>query len=333
MNIFESLQRTQAIINQANLSPAAMALASMPSSIIQQRFEQINGLSEALTYATKTAFQQTQQIAQVFRSPEIRMQLEQVNRLNDVLIQSTHLANLQISSAMDFLKNPAVQSQLDQMSKMGAVFEQINNPALSQITKALEAYRSPALQRQLESFQSLSQTTLSAMSEAVKSFNLSDIQFNYNGTLVYGGVEYSQEAVAEEFCAQVQEVEKNPSSLKQCAEKLQEKFWLLFLIVQLLVFLPQLPETIEFYQGFISQVCEAINNENQTCYVIKERAYLRAESNAKSAVVATLVYDIPLEVLDAIPRWYQVKHIDNNGKELIGWISKISVETEEQNND
>lgn len=333
MDIFESFKQTQAILNRTQLSPAAMAFASMPSSLLHQQFEQINGLSEALTYATKNAFLQTEQIAQVFRSSEVQMQLEQVNRMTDTIIRSTQIANLQLSSAMDFMKNPAVQSQLRQISQMGKVFEQINNPAFSQITKVLDAYRSPALQQQLESFQLLSQTTLSAMSHAIKTFDLSDIQFNDNGTLVYEGVEYSQEAIAEELSIQVQEVQKSPSSLKQCAEKLQEKFWLLFLVVQLLVFLPQLPETIEFYQGFISQIWEAINNENQTCYVIKERAYIRMEANAKAEIIATVVYDTPLEVLDTIPRWYHVKSIGENGEEQIGWVSKISVETEEQSND
>lgn len=333
MDIFESFKRTQAILNRTQFSPAAVAFASMPSSLLHQQFEQINGLSEALTYATKNAFLQAEQIAQVFCSSEVQMQLEQVNRMADTIIGSTQIANLQLSSAMEFLNNSAVQSQLRQISQMGKVFEQINNPAISQITRALEAYQSPALQKQLESFQLLSQTTLSAISEAIKTFNLSDVQFNDNGTLVYEGVEYSQESIAEELSTQLQEVEKNPSSLKQCAEKLQEKFWLLILVVQLLVFLPQLPETIEFYQGFISQICEAIIKENQTCYVIKERAYIRSEANAKAGIVTAVVYDTPLEVLDTIPRWYHVKSIGENGEEQIGWISKISVEMEEQSND
>nr|WP_243423764.1 SH3 domain-containing protein [Anaerotignum lactatifermentans] len=62
------------------------------------------------------------------------------------------------------------------------------------------------------------------------------------------------------------------------------------------------------------------------CYTIKEKSYLRAEANAKSKILATLVYDTELEILEDIPRWYKVKYIDETGVETEGWISKISIE-------
>ena len=39
-----------------------------------------------------------------------------------------------------------------------------------------------------------------------------------------------------------------------------------------------------------------------------------------------IAYKTYLEIIEDAPRWYKVKFINENGDEIIGWISKISVE-------
>lgn len=233
----------------------------------------------------------------------ITQQFNQINGMNELLVGMP-------KNVFQQLDNLTIKSQLEQMNKIGKLFE---------------AYNSPAIKMQLENLQAISQTTLSAISQSVTAFDFSDIQFNDNGSLIYEGVEYSQEAIEEEVHLQLQEAESNPNSLKESADKLKEKYWLIGLIISLLLFLPKLPQTIDFYGDIITQVYQAINEVNPVYYVIEERAYLREESNAKSKIVATLIYDTALEVLDTIPRWFYVKYIDDEGIEQIGWISKISV--------
>lgn len=333
MTAFESIEKMQRVINQVKFSPATVALASIQSSIAQQQFNQISGINETLLGVTKSTFHQIEQINQLFASTEFQKQMESISRLSDTVLQSAKIANLQFANAMSILDNPTIKFQLDQMGKIGNQFEHINNPALKQISKTFEAYNSPAIKMQFENIQALSQTTLWAVSQAAKSFDLTGVEFNDNGTIMYEGVEYSYEAIKEELNIQLHEAEGNPASLKQTADKLQEKFWLLIIFVQLILFLPQLPETMDFYGEIISQVYKAIYNEPTTCYVIKETAFIREESSAKSKIVEELVYDTALEVLDTIPRWLYVKYTDEAGNEQIGWISKISVEMEEQSND
>ena len=94
------------------------------------------------------------------------------------------------------------------------------------------------------------------------------------------------------------------------------------------MFLPQLPETVDYYRNVVSQIEQVVLQKSQICFTIKEKAFLREEPNSKAKRVVTLPYDTPLEIIETIPRWYQVKYIDENGVEIIGWISKISVETE-----
>lgn len=288
MTYFESMERTQRMMNKIALSPVTTALAAMPYSAIQQQIDQINGISGVLAQTARNAFYQVDQISQLFKTSEFQRQLEQVQGMGNALFQATQIANSQVDSALSYMRDPAVQAQLAEIGRMGKLFQQISSPQMQQITSALEAYRSPALQMQLDNFQSISKATLSAIGQFAQKFDFSDIQFNDNGTLVYEGVEYSQEAIEEEFHLQVKEAESNPSSLKESVDKFKEKYWLIGLIVWLLMFLPQLPQTIDFYGGIISQVYQAINQENPVCYVIKERAYLREESNAKSKIVATL---------------------------------------------
>lgn len=61
---------------------------------------------------------------------------------------------------------------------------------------------------------------------------------------------------------------------------------------------------------------------------IKERSILREEASSTAARIRYLPYDTPLEIISDIPRWYQVTYTDENGSEITGWISKISVELE-----
>lgn len=53
---------------------------------------------------------------------------------------------------------------------------------------------------------------------------------------------------------------------------------------------------------------------------------MRETANAKGKIIVSIPYDSALEIIDDIPRWYQVKYIDDVGNEYSGWISKICVE-------
>ena len=92
--------------------------------------------------------------------------------------------------------------------------------------------------------------------------------------------------------------------------------------------LPDVPEKIEFYCNTVAQIQEIYEEKSHICYTIKEQSILRKEANSTAARILYLPYDTPLEIIADIPRWYQVKYTKEDGTEIIGWISKISVETE-----
>lgn len=64
-------------------------------------------------------------------------------------------------------------------------------------------------------------------------------------------------------------------------------------------------------------------------YVIRDSAILRESADSKSPQIVRVLYDTKLRVISEVPRWVQVEYIDEEGNLLIGWISKISVTTED----
>ena len=154
-----------------------------------------------------------------------------------------------------------------------------------------------------------------------------DFEISENDSLLYEGTEYSSEALSQEFSQQIESASSKKLSLREKLEQLKKKYWLLLLVLKLLLFLPAVPQTFEFYKDVYEQIVTIQQETSTIAFTVRERSYLREDSDGNAAVIIVLKYDTALEILDDIPRWYQVKYTDENGEEIIGWISKISVET------
>ena len=149
--------------------------------------------------------------------------------------------------------------------------------------------------------------------------------------LVYDGREFGEEELKEE-CKREIEAIKNDNPL----ERIKNKYWVLFLILLILWNIPDIPEKLEFYKDSYKQIVQNIKtkemSKKQYLHVVKENAFIRDEANSKSNIVIKVTYSEQLEVIDEVPYWYNVKY--NTGeKEYTGWISKISLGTEDYIND
>ena len=174
---------------------------------------------------------------------------------------------------------------------------------------------------------SISATSLSSL--ALNAIDLSEVEMLPDMSIKYGNAVLSKEEVAQEFELQIKELKQKPKSLYNKFEDVKKKFWLVLLIINLIMFIPQIPETCGFYTDMVAQTKALFFNETEFCRIIKEHAYLRETANSKSKIVCTLLYETELEVVSEIPRWLEVKYTDESGVEYIGWISKISVEREQ----
>lgn len=230
--------------------------------------------------------------------------------------------------AEKLLDAPAIQSYIDQMDRLSEVVSKGTTFGLNQMSDILQLYSSPAITRQIQQATTLLPNLDDVLLQAARSFDASRVKVEDEGTISYEGVSYSIEALDAELQEQIKVVEENKPTLRERFEALQQKLWLLLLVFNLIMFLPQLPETVDYYRNVVSQIEQVVLQKSQICFTIKERAFLREEPSSKAKRLMTLPYDTPLEIIDTVPRWYQVKYTDENGVETIGWISKISVETE-----
>lgn len=199
-----------------------------------------------------------------------------------------------------------------------------------QILETIKFFESSAIAEQLKSITaSIASNGIPALLEVAKAIDLSKYNIDSDGNLTYKGVEYTQGEVERELDKHVKNEKEGKHSLREKYETLKKKLWFIIALVQLVMILPELPSKYTFYTNLASEIEQVIIQKERICFTIKERTYLRERPNSSARITKVLKYDTPLEILDDIPRWYQVKYTDDDGLEVIAWISKISVETED----
>lgn len=252
---------------------------------------------------------------------------------------STTLSQVSIAANSISIAN-TLQPIMRTMSDFALKIPKIEFQPLTSVAQQLSELYSPyfftdSLQRMLEQYQcqigevirSISATPLSSL--AYNAIDFSEVEILSDMSIKYGETVLSKEEVAQEFELQIEELKQKPRSLYDKFEDVKKKFWLVLLILNLIMFIPQIPETCEFYTDMVAQTKALFFNETECCWIIKEQAYLREAANSKANIICTLSYDTELEVVSEIPRWLEVKYTDESGEEYTGWVSKISVERDQ----
>lgn len=275
--------------------------------------------------------------------------LEKQQRIYDKIKQCCHspvsdtisstLSQVSISANSISIAN-TLQPIMQTMSDFALKIPKFEFESLTSAVRRLSELYSPyfftdSLQKILEQYQhqisemicSISTIPLSLLAD--NAIDFSEVEILSDMSVKYGETVLSKEKVAQEFESQIKELKQKPRSLYDKFEDVKKKFWLVFLILNLIMFIPQIPETCEFYTDMVAQTKALFFNKTECCWIIKEHAYLRETANSKANIICTLPYDTELEVLSETPRWLEVKYIDESGEEYTGWISKISVEREQ----
>jgi hypothetical protein len=170
----------------------------------------------------------------------------------------------------------------------------------------------------------------SSLTEMVRGFDFSSISYGEE-TLIYDGQEYTSAELSVELNNEISLVETHKTFPEKLAE-LKNKLWLIFIIIQLLYNAPDVEEKVKYYTEKIETVISIFSSqvvyEDVFAYVIRDSAVLRETADSKSPQIVRLLYDTKLRVISEMPRWVQVEYIDGEGNSFIGWISKISITTE-----
>ena len=231
------------------------------------------------------------------------------------------------SAAAKLAAKPTILDGIAKMGTFAAIMPTGMFSAADQLSKILKLYQTPGIASHMDSALSHLASFDTSILEAARLFDFSGIEVHDDGVITYDGVEYGSEEIAAVLDTQIDIAKK--TTLREKFESFQQRIWLLLLVLNIIMFLPQVPETVEFYCDTVAQIQELCVERSRICFTIKERSVLREEASSTAARILYLPYDTPLEIVADIPRWYQVKYTDEEGTEIIGWISKISVEKEE----
>jgi hypothetical protein len=168
-------------------------------------------------------------------------------------------------------------------------------------------------------------------------FDWSNLEFNVERKLIlYDNEEVSLDDFNKELVAvnELSVVEKENITVKDKYEQLKAKYWIIFLILYIIWVTPEVVDKMKWYANVVPKLMEKIfdnedGSENTYVFVIKESAVIREEPNSKSPIKYKLLYDSPLRVISTVPRWIEVEYTEDDGNIIQGWISKISVEYDE----
>ena len=311
---FSSLQRSNEVMKR--LCGATTALSQLAESAA---WIKINRLDQNLFAAADSATAAISRMDNWYKTTSFDAQAHTLSLLGESL-SAGYMA------ATKFAATPTVLDGLRKIEQAISITPSGAFSAMDQMTKALRMYQTPDIIQHINSVLSNLPSFDSAILETAKSLDLSDIEIHDDGAIIYDGVRYDSERIATVLDTQI-EVAKKPTVREQF-EALKQRLWLLLLILNIIMFLPQVPETVEFYCDAVAQIQDILEEKSRICFTIKERSILREEASSTAAPIRYLPYDTPLEIISDIPRWYQVTYTDENGAEITGWISKISVELE-----
>lgn len=311
---FSSLQRSNEVMKR--LCGATTALSQLAESAA---WIKINRLDQNLFAAADSATAAISRMDNWYKTTSFDAQAHTLSLLGESL-SAGYMA------ATKFAATPTVLDGLRKIEQAISITPSGAFSAMDQMTKALRMYQTPDIIQHINSVLSNLPSFDSAILETAKSLDLSDIEIHDDGAITYDGVRYDSERIATVLDTQI-EVAKKPTVREQF-EALKQRLWLLLLILNIIMFLPQVPETVEFYCDAVAQIQDILEKKSRICFTIKERSILREEASSTAARIRYLPYDTPLEIISDIPRWYQVTYTDENGAEITGWISKISVELE-----
>lgn len=294
------------------LSSAAETLSRFTA---QYHFDEIEKMSRTWDSIAKSTFRQFEQINHSLDTKALFSQIDQYERMLP-----------QLDNTLKALNTPAFQIAAEQIQTISQKWSFSSEDVLSSLSKTLEAYQNTSLVEQMKRVLDNIPSFDPAVFDLAKSFDVDSVQLSDDGSISFDGENYKPEDIVAELSTQTDNAKVGKIPLREKAENLKKRLWLLLLIVRMIFFLPEIPETLDFYNNVVSEITAIIEQTNQICYTIRDRSYLRETANAKGKIIVSIPYDSALEIIDDIPRWYQVKYNDDDGNEYSGWISKISVE-------
>lgn len=262
------------------------------------------------------------QIAKMLKPYDaISKQMQDMNKLMQPIYEHIELTKKMTPDYWAKLDN-AFEASI----KAQKAFNSLNHDAMlstmSNIAKSLQTVEMQNTLKQLSKFES-------EFGAITSKFDWSKVEFKGNAIISYDGVDYNSEIIETELEEQTKILEDSSKSNEDRVKawaNLKPLINMILLVVSICTDTPYAPEILEFLYNKFVQLKNMITGKCRIGYTIREQSYLRREANGKAEIIEYLPYDTCVEIIEEIPRWYQVRYISEENEEVIGWLSKISIE-------
>lgn len=313
---FQKTVKKQAAIDK-KLCDTAIALSKFAEEV---SFGKMVRFDDALLRFSNIITERAFKIDSCFKITTTKL-TECLTQIDRTVLYATKAAAQQIDVS-------AVQTCLNRFKEIQGPVSVGAAAVLRDASTVIKMYQSSEIVGQMSRVLEQLTSVDTALLEKAREFDWSKVDIQ-DEVVTFEGKSYTLPELSNELDAQISVAVTNKVPLRERVETLKNKIWLLLMIINLILLLPDVPEKVEFYRDAVMQIQELYEACPQICYTIKERSIIREEPDSSAKRVFYLPYDSPLEILDNIPRWLKVKYTSEDGTEITGWISKISVEDDD----
>ena len=229
----------------------------------------------------KAVAEQTQKWERLFMTPTVTQTLERLQQIDAALIDS-------VQSATKVLQSSAVQDSIAAVASFQRYYAPGADAMANQMVKVMKMYQTSSFASQVNSILEQLATFDTALLEKAHQFDWSRVEIGDDDVITFDGVDYTPEELTAELSSEVAIAQKDKLTLREKVEWLEKKLWLLLMILNMLMTLPDVPEKIEFYCNTVAQIQEIYEEKSHICYTIKERSILREEASSTAARIRNL---------------------------------------------
>lgn len=304
---------------------------------VLKNIEKINSLQKdiinsSLLDAVKT-INQSQTILQnmvaTLTAPAFQSALSEATQITQIISQNDILKNIAVSALGTISIKPAVlemiQDYTDLISKTN-----INKQLISSATDLLKSYTSitdrvltHTVTEALKSLTKIDLDLLKTYAVGVKQVEL------YEDSISIDDESFTVEDIQEDIIDATKQLSKGVT-MKNIGAAAKKKFMTLIVFLEIMLTLYGTVGMLkDVNENFVAPIVSKLQDNTEIEYVKVEKAYIREEPNPKAKNICEILYAEQVEVIEEIKFWRKVNYCAN-GKEIIGWISKISIGTEEE---
>lgn len=271
-----------------------------------------------------------QNMARTMMNPAWQSALSQADKISQIASSAAVFKDIGIINSAAIAIKPSVMNMLHDYTELFPKVD-ITEKILASAT-ALKSFTSIAEQIMInpvaDALSALTKIDFDILNSC--DIGIDNVDLCQDGLLINNEV-YTIEEIQDNIVETAKEISTGIDT-KNLSESIKRKFLAFIAFLNIILTLYGAVEMCkDINEHIITPVLQSIPDVACIEYVKVEKAYIKNEPNSKAQNICEILYAEPVEIVEEIKFWRKVKyHID--GQEVIGWISKISIGTEDDIN-